>query len=180
MKKHLMFTLLLLLSVGLVAGQTWIHHYPVSDLCPGPYTSMESEACNVIPAIGGGYLLHGYVEFASGDIPAYDRNVFWKLDENGNIIWRRTGDAGSPYDSIISNGVDRYYRLKTSSGFSYLQIFDSELNNLAFYVFYYNNGYHASLYDMQYVDDGLVFAGKVSGQAVVIKTDFQFDIIWLS
>lgn len=31
-----------------------------------------------------------------------------------------------------------------------------------------------------YVDDGLVFAGKVNGQAVVIKTDFQFNVVWQS
>jgi outer membrane protein assembly factor BamB len=33
---------------------------------------------------------------------------------------------------------------------------------------------------MQYVDDGLIFAGKVNGQAVVLKTDFQFNVVWQS
>ena len=69
MKKHLLFTLLLLISIGLLVGQTWIRYYPFGDLCPGPSDNASSEACNVIPAIGGGYLLQGYVEFVYGDIP---------------------------------------------------------------------------------------------------------------
>ena len=95
MKKHLMFTLLLLLSLGLVAGQTWIRYYLFNDLCPGPNNSASSKACNVIPAIGGGYLLQGYVEFANEDVLTYANNVFWKLDENGDIVWRRTGGGTS-------------------------------------------------------------------------------------
>jgi len=180
MKKHLLITSLMLLSVCLLTGQTWIRYYLFDDLCPGPYDSASSEVCNVIPAIGGGYLLQGYVEFVDGDIPAYAANVFWKLDENGDIIWRRTGGAVGGYNSIVSNGVDRYYCSRTGSGSSYLQVFDSEMNMIGHYVFYTVNGFHASLYDMQYVDDGLVFAGKVNGQAVVIKTDFQFNVVWQS
>jgi len=33
---------------------------------------------------------------------------------------------------------------------------------------------------VQNVDDGFVFAGKVNSQAVVNKTDFQFNVIWQS
>ncbi|HRD00636.1 MAG TPA: T9SS type A sorting domain-containing protein [Candidatus Syntrophosphaera thermopropionivorans] len=180
MKKHLFITLLMLLSVGLVAGQTWIRYYLFDDLCPGPYDSGRSEVCNVIPAIGGGYLLQGYVEFVWGDIPAYDANVFWKLDESGDIIWRRTGGAGSPFVSMVTNGIDRYYCLKMNSGVSYLYVFDSEINMMGHYIFPAVNGFSASLYDMQYVDDGLVFAGRIGGQAVVLKTDFQFNVVWQS
>jgi len=165
----------MLLSVGLVAGQTWIRYYLFDDLCPGPYDSGRSEVCNVIPAIGGGYLLQGYVEFAWGDIPAYADNVFWKLDEYGDIIWRRTGGGNFAFNSIVSNGIDRYYCLNTESGYSYLYIFDNELNWLGYF---YN--FDVSLYDMQYVDDGLVFAGRIGNQAVVLKTDFQFNVIWQS
>jgi len=175
MKKHLMFTLLLLLSLGLVAGQTWIRYYLFNDLCPGPNNSASSKACNVIPAIGGGYLLQGYVEFANEDVLTYANNVFWKLDENGDIVWRRTGGGGFVFNSVVSNGIDRYYCLSTQSGYSTLCIFDNELNWLGYY-----HKYNASLYDMQYVDDGLIFAGKVNGQAVVLKTDFQFNVVWQS
>jgi hypothetical protein len=175
MKKHLMFTLLLLLSLGLVAGQTWIRYYLFNDLCPGPNNSASSKACNVIPAIGGGYLLQGYVEFANEDVLTYANNVFWKLDENGDIVWRRTGGGNFAFNSVVSNGIDRYYCLSTQSGYSTLCIFDNELNWLGYY-----HKYNASLYDMQYVDDGLIFAGKVNGQAVVLKTDFQFNVVWQS
>jgi hypothetical protein len=65
MKKHLMFTLLLLLSFGLVAGQTWIRYYLFDDGCPGPHDSASSKVYNVILGIGGGYLLQWYVEFAN-------------------------------------------------------------------------------------------------------------------
>ena len=58
--------------------------------------------------------------------------------------------------------------------------FDSEMNRLEYYIFNSVNNFSAQLYDMQYVEDGLVFAGKVNGQAVVIKTDFQFNVVWQS
>jgi hypothetical protein len=54
------------------------------------------------------------------------------------------------------------------------------MNSIAYYIFPTVNGFSASLYDMQYVDDGLVFAGRIGNQAVVIKTDFQFNVIWQS
>ncbi len=175
MKQYFLFSLLLLMSIGLLTGQTWIRNFNYGGLCPGPYDSSRSEVCNVIPAIGGGYLLQGYVAFAWGDIPAWDSNVFWKLDENGDIIWRRTGGSGGSFNSIVSNGIDRYYCLRTDSGYSTLYIFDNELNWLGYY-----HNYTASLYDMQYVDDGLIFAGRIGNQAVVLKTDFQFNVIWQS
>ena len=118
-------------------------------------------------------MLQGYVEFAWGDIPAYEDNVFWKLDEYGDIVWRRTGRASSAFNSIVSNGVDRYYCLNDH----YLYVYDSEMNSIAYYIFHIVNGFSASLYDMQYVDDGLVFAGRIGNQAVVIKTDFQFNVV---
>jgi len=161
--------------LGLVAGQTWIRYYLFNDLCPGPNNSASSKACNVIPAIGGGYLLQGYVEFANENVLTYANNVFWKLDENGDIVWRRTGGGNFVFNSVVSNGIDRYYCLSTQSGYSTLCIFDNELNWLGYY-----HKYNASLYDMQYVDDGLIFAGKVNGQAVVLKTDFQFNVVWQS
>lgn len=176
MKKHLFITLLMLLSVGLVAGQTWIRYYLFDDLCPGPHDSGRSEVCNVIPAIGGGYLLQGYVEFAWGDIPAYANNVFWKLDEYGEIVWRRTGGGNFAFNSIVSNGIDRYYCIEYDN----MNVFDAEMNSIAHYDFPTVNGFSASLYDMQYVDDGLVFAGRIGSQAVVLKTDFQFNVIWQS
>ena len=176
MKKHLLFSLLILFSIGLLTGQTWIRYYLFDDLCPGPYDSASSEVCNVIPAIDGGYLLQGYVEFAYGDIPAYANNVFWKLDEYGEIVWRRTGGGNFAFNSIVSNGIDRYYCIEYDN----MNVFDAEMNMIGHYVFHTVNGFQAYLYDMQYVDDGLVFAGIIGNQAVVLKTDFQFNVIWQS
>ena len=176
MKKHLLFSLLLLISIGLLTGQTWIRYYLFDDLCPGPYDSASSEVCNVIPAIDGGYLLQGYVEFAYGDIPAYANNVFWKLDEYGEIVWRRTGGGNFAFNSIVSNGIDRYYCIEYDN----MNVFDAEMNMIGHYVFHTVNGFQAYLYDMQYVDDGLIFAGRIGNQAVVLKTDFQFNVIWQS
>jgi hypothetical protein len=175
--KIYLLLVILALSIGLLNSQTWIRGFDFGGLCPGPYDSSDGELCNVIPAIGGGYLLQGYVEFAWGDIPAWDSNVFWKLDENGDVIWRRTGGSIGPFESIISNGIDRYYCLVNSSVDTYLYIFDVEMSVLGYYIFWDTNNFSASLYDMQYVDDGLVFAGKVNGQAVVLKTDFQFNVV---
>ncbi len=172
-----LFILAMLLSVAyLLIGSTWIRNYLFDDLCPGPHDSASSEVCNVIPAIGGGYLLQGYVEFAWGDIPAYANNVFWKLDENGEIVWRRTGGGNFAFNSIVSNGIDRYYCLKNEQ----LYVFDAEMNMVSYYLFYTVNGFSASLYDMQYTNDGLMFAGIVNSQAVVLKTDFQFNVVWQS
>ena len=176
MKKHLLFSLLLLIYIGLLTGQTWIRRFDFGGLCPGPFDSSDGELCNVIPAIGGGYLLQGYVEFAYGDIPAYANNVFWKLDEYGDIVWRRTGGGNFAFNSIVSNGIDRYYCIEYDN----MNVFDAEMNMIGHYVFHTVNGFSASLYDMQYVDDGLIFAGRIGNQAVVLKTDFQFNVIWQS
>jgi hypothetical protein len=174
MKKRILIALLFILLVGVATSQTWIRRYYYGGLCPGPYDSSDAELCNVIPAIGGGYLLQGYVEFAYGDIPAYANNVFWKLDEYGEIVWRRTGGGNFAFNSIVSNGIDRYYCINYEN----MNVFDAEMNMIGHYVFHTVNGYSASLYDMQYVDDGLVFASEVNGQAVLIKTDFQFNVVW--
>jgi len=105
-----------------------MRYYRFDNLCPGPNNSPSSKVCNVIPAIGGGYLLQRYVEFVYGDIPTYANNVFWKLDENGGIVWRKTGGGNFPFNSIVSNGIDRYYCIRTQSGYSTLYIFSDELN----------------------------------------------------
>ncbi len=183
MKKRILVTLLFILLVAVAASQTWIRSVSFSGIYP-PGTASRSERllCNVIPAIGGGYLLQGYLSVTSNDglVELYSGNVFWKYNENGEVIWRRTGGGGTPFKSIVSNGIDRYYCVKTNSGYAYLSVYDSELNSVGFYGFTSVNGYSASLYDMQYVDDGLVFAGQVTGSAVVIKTDFQFNVLWQS
>ena len=110
--KNLLFSLLLL-TLSLLRGQTQIRAYPWIDLSPSPTNSGRAQVCNVIPAIGGGYLLQGYVKFFDDVVATYEDNVFWKLDENGDIIWRRTGGGTFAFNSIVSNGIDRYYTMRT-------------------------------------------------------------------
>ncbi|NLW18167.1 MAG: T9SS type A sorting domain-containing protein [Candidatus Cloacimonetes bacterium] len=176
MKKYC-FALLLVAVIGLLSGQTWIRSYPWIDLSPSPTNSGRAEVCNVIPAIGGGYLLQGYFKFFDEVVATYEDNVFWKLDENGDIIWRRTEGGTFAFNSIASNGIDRYYCLQDGD---YLYVYDAEMNRIGRYYFHAVNGFSAYFYDMQYVDDGLVFAGRIGNQAVVLKTDFQFNVIWQS
>lgn len=182
MKKHLLFSLLLL-SVSLLAGQTWIRYYPWADVCTSTYTSATANVYNVIPALGGGYLLQGHAEFIyeSGEYesPVMMTNIFWKIDENGDVVWRRIYNNLSPYNIIVSNGTDRYYCIDSSQGTSFMDIFDSELNHLAHYSFWDQNSFDLQLNDVVLTDDGLVFAGKnYMGLAVVLKTDYQFNTIW--
>lgn len=190
MKKHLLFSLLLL-SVGLLAGQTWIRYYPWADVCTSTYTSATANVYNVIPALGGGYLLQGHAEFiyVSGEyeVPVMLTNIFWKIDENGDVVWRRIYNNLSPYNIIVSNGIDRYYCIDSSQGTSFMDIFDSELNHLAHYSFWDQNGFDAQLNDAVFVNDGLVFAGMIRNPAntceyvpTVVKTNLQLGISWQS
>ncbi len=178
--KRLLLVALLASCAYLLMGSTWIRSADFTGICPWTYDGSRLELCNIIPAIGGGYLLQGYASYGWIGTPIYDTNVFWKLDENGDLIWRRTGGQSGAFDSIVSNGIDRYYCVQYFYNGSRLFVFDSEMNTLGYYVFPLVNGYSPHIFDMQYVDDGLICAGKVNGQAVVLKTDFQFNLIWQS
>ena len=182
MKKLVLIALLLLLAFSMLAGQTWIRSVSFAGIYPTEATSRSNPLlCNVIPAIGGGYLLQGFISISSvdGEVEVYSGNVFWKFNENGDLIWRRTS-GGYAFDSVVSDGEGLYYCMTYHSGMTRLFMFNEELEPLGYHDFDIVNGYSASLYDMQYAEDGLVFAGKVNGQAVVIKTDFQFNVVWQS
>ncbi|HOV17020.1 MAG TPA: T9SS type A sorting domain-containing protein [Candidatus Cloacimonadota bacterium] len=168
-------------SISILFSQTWIRSYSWEDLCPG-YTSADAKAWNVIPAIGGGYLLQGYVCFlCSIDVPAFEDNVFWKIDENGDVVWRRTGVSFLADNALVSDGSNRYYCLNSHQGSSDLYVYDSELNFINYYGFQNVNGYDCQLNDMLYDNDGLVFAGKSrTGQSIILKTDFQLNLNWQS
>ena len=177
MKRHILF-ILLVLSTYLLSGTTWIRSYPWLDLCTQSYTSAQARAYNVIPAIGGGYLLQGHVEFYNNDSMRLVENVFWKIDENGNLIWRRLGNNMSPHSIVISNDVDRYYCIENEWGTSGLDVYDTDLNWLEGYQFNQVNGFDANLSDAVLTSDGLVFAAKIWTDSVILKTDFEFSLIW--
>ena len=177
MKRHILF-ILLLFSTYLLSGTSWIRSYPWLDVCPYQYDSAQARAYNVIPAIGGGYLLQGHAGFYNTDSYVMERNIFWKIDENGNLIWRRLGYGIGPYSIVLSNDIDRYYCYSTDGMSARMNVFDSEMNLLGDYDLWEVSGVGAFLYDAVLVSDGLVFAAKVGGNAVILKTDFEFSLIW--
>lgn len=172
--------MLFLVAFGLLAGLTWTRHLDCSGLCESHYDYIYNEVGNIIPANGGGYLVQGFIRYNSIEEGTFSprRSVFWKVDEDGNIIWRKTPSGfGKPF-SLVSNGVDRYYLLSEGNQgpWSTLTVFDNELNVLDSYYKEY-----ISLFDMHYLDDGLILSGMTSGfQGIAIKTDFQFNTIWQS
>ena len=178
MKRHILF-ILLLFSTYLLSGTSWIRSYPWLDVCPYQYDSAQARAYNVIPAIGGGYLLQGHVGFYNTDSYVMEKNVFWKIEDNGDMIWRRLGYDSDPYNVVVSNGVDRYYCIATFELYTAMDVFDSQINLLGHYQFNQVNGFNANLSDAVLTSDGLVFAAKVGGNAVILKTDFEFNVIWL-
>ena len=177
MKRHILF-ILLVLSTYLLSGTSWIRSYPWLDVCPYQYDSAQARAYNVIPAIGGGYLLQGHVGFYNTDSYVMEKNVFWKIEDNGDMIWRRLGYDSDPYNVVVSNGVDRYYCIATFELYTAMDVFDSQINLLGHYQFNQVNGFNANLSDAVLTSDGLVFAAKVGGNAVILKTDFEFNLIW--
>jgi hypothetical protein len=155
-------------------GSTWIRSYSVDGASPNGYTNYDAKAYNVIHAIEGGYLLHAYVEYFTYLWEfAESVNVFWKVDENGEVIWRRSA-RWDPYSIIISNGIDRYYCV---AGW-YMDVYDSQINFIGTYNFGTINDYYPVFNDAVITDDGIVFAAQLDGEAVILKTDFEFNLIW--
>ena len=178
MKKYSIL-LLLIMCLSIMSALTWIRSYSIEGVCPYPYSSSNVQAYNVIPAIGGGYLLQGFVEFSDYEFFVFAANVFWKVDESGDIVWRRhSGQQMQAYDIIASNGLDRYYCISSYAHVTRMDVFDNQLNYINTYDFWDINGFPASLYDAVITDDGLVFAGRIGSGAVVLKTDFEFNIVW--
>jgi hypothetical protein len=125
--KVCLLLVILAFTIGLLNCQTWIRSYEWEDLCPGPYTHADAQVCNVIPALGGGYLLQGWAEFVSGDTEVGSNSIFWRIDVNGDVIWRRTGWGRRGTYSLVSNGVDRYYCIRSYQGASWLDVYDVTL-----------------------------------------------------
>jgi hypothetical protein len=181
MKKSLTLLTLIALSLSAVCAQTWIKRLPMDGL--PDWDVNRSKMCNVIAAIGGGYIAQGYKTNSTVDgWDWYDFNILWKLDENGNVLQRTIIDIEEVIVSMVSNGFDRYYCLvqSDSGSLTILIVLDTGLNLLETHYFETVNGYRITLYDMQYADDGLVFVGRIGSQALAIKTDFQFNVIWQS
>lgn len=174
--KKLAILALFIMFLSSLCAQTWIRSYPWADICTAPYSNAQARAYNVIPAIGGGYLLQGHVEFYNNDSMRLVENVFWKIDESGNQVWRRIGSSMTPYSIVVSNGVDRYYCFE--SGWIISDVYDSDLNFLGHYNLWEVSGVGALIYDAVLTNDGFVLAAYVNQSSTLIKTDFEFNLIW--
>ncbi len=173
---------LIVLASSAINAQTWIKQLPMDGL--PHWAHNDTKMCNVIVAIDGGYIAQGYKTNSTEDGWAWhDFNILWKLDEDGNVLQRTMIDIDQVIVSMVSNGVDRYYCLAQGDmgGLTLLIVLDTDLNLLETYYFETVNGYSITLYDMQYADDGLVFAGcGYHSSVIVLKTSFQFNVIWQS
>ncbi len=174
MKKYSIL-LLLIMCLSIMSALTWIRSYSIEGVCPYPYSSSNVQAYNVIPAIGGGYLLQGFVEFSDYEFFVFAANVFWKVDENGDIVWRRSTIQMGAHSIVLSNGLDRYYCI--AGGIMY--VYDSQINLIGSYNFGHINGYYPYFNDAVITDDGIVFAAQLYGEAVILKTDFEFNLVWV-
>ena len=103
------FILVFVIS-NLSAEPTFINSFPYQDLWPEYfYYTYQDGVTNVIPAIGGGFLMTSFIN------PGYEfyeepQTVFFKVSENGVMEWRKQDYAVFGYTyirSIVSNGVDR-------------------------------------------------------------------------
>jgi len=175
MMKKYSILLLLIMCLSIMSALTWIRSYSIEGVCPYPYSSSNVQAYNVIPAIGGGYLLQGFVEFSDYEFFVFAANVFWKVDENGDIVWRRSTIQMGAHSIVLSNGLDRYYCI--AGGIMY--VYDSQINLIGSYNFGHINGYYPYFNDAVITDDGIVFAAQLYGEAVILKTDFEFNLVWV-
>jgi hypothetical protein len=174
--KRLLF-IFLWLSVMLLYGQSWIREYNWWDLYNDDDWTMypNPNVHNVIPAIGGGYLLQARIEFWLSE-----DQLFWVLDDFGNVVHSVHTNSGSSYlRTLTSNGVDRYYSLFYNGiVFEY----DIELNMLSNYDISSINGItgNRSVNELLCLDDGFLLVIKLDSECHIAKTNMNFEIEWIS
>ncbi len=178
MKAKLLFVLLAVLT-GWVYAQTWTRHLAWEDLVPAWEDHPVAEAYNVIPAIGGGYLMQGVLTIHEYD--DYYINVFWKVSNGGEVLWRQ--DFYAPEDRIsclVSNGVDRYYALSPHYHRNILYEYDAQMNPVRSITIdsLFTNGEQIELFTMIGVDGGMVFGGRNIAKPFIVKLDYDLNLLW--
>jgi flagellar hook capping protein FlgD len=170
----------------LEAEPTFINSYPYQDLFPPDYTySWVDGCCNVVPAIGGGFLLNAFL------IPGWEgfiepQSIFWKISEEGELEWRVQDiyNYSTYFRSIVSNEVDRYYAMAGSGGtFGFdgvLYILDENWEIISVHNYEDEDSLNVKINSMQLIDDGLIMAGRPrnANYLLVMKTDFDGNVIW--
>jgi len=178
------FLIIVLSSINLFAEPTFINQYPYEYLWPDHwYYTNEDGTTNVIPAIGGGFIMTSWIN------PGYEfyeepQSVFWKIDETGELEWMKQdyNNFNTYIRSIVSNGVDRYYAIAGAGGTywfgSELFILDENCNIIDTHNYWFADSLDIKINSMQIVEDGLMLAGDKGGGIELIKVDFNGDIIW--
>jgi flagellar hook capping protein FlgD len=188
MSKNMVISLFItfLTITSIKAEPTFINSYPYQDLFPPDYTySWVDGCCNVVPAIGGGFLLNAFL------IPGWEgfiepQSIFWKISEEGELEWRINDiyNYSTYFRSIVSNGVDRYYAMAGSGGtFDFdgvLYILDENWEIISVHNYEDEDSLDVHITSMQLIDDGLIMAGNpyYTDSPLIMKTDFEGNVIW--
>ena len=82
------------LFLNAIYAQTWVVQLPLDGLTENGGSMISTMLCNIIPAIGDGYIVQGNATWSSyDDVIGGEFGIFWKIDENGDTIWRKTSDT---------------------------------------------------------------------------------------
>ncbi|HNX37198.1 MAG TPA: hypothetical protein PKI15_02455, partial [Candidatus Cloacimonadota bacterium] len=178
--KGKLLLLWLVLVTSCVFGQTWVRHLEWEDLVPAWEHNPGANAYNVIPAVDGGYIMHGVVTIHNY-VDEYT-NVFWKVTESGEVVWRNDQPTfdNTPMTCLVSNGINKYYGLSSEYHRNILYTYDAQLNpiNSIMIDSLLTNGEQIKLLAMIDVDDGLIFGGHNRLKSFIIKLNYDYNLQW--
>ncbi len=188
MHKNIIISVIIIVItvISLKAEPTFFNSYPYRDLFEDYFAySYRDGSCNVIPAIGGGFLLNAFVT------PGYEfysepQSMFWKISEEGEMEWRVQDSYtfGTYFGSIVSNGVDRYYAMPGhGGGYSFtgiLYVLDEYCNVISTHNYWEEDSLRIEISSMLILNDGLIMVGMSTNNPSpsLMKTDFDGNIIW--
>jgi len=186
--KFQLFLIVFISNICLIhSDPTFINSYPYQGDWPDHwYYTYDTGVCNVIPAIGGGFLIEAFVN------PGYEfeeepQSIFIKVSDDGELEWWKQDFSifGLTYiRSIVSNGIDRYYAISGPGGHLSLSgrlfILDEFCNVVSEYNYWEEDSLRIKINSMEILDDGLIMAGYID-QGVplsgiyIMKTDFNIS-----
>jgi hypothetical protein len=168
LKLILLFVLNVLFCEICLCSPTFVNSYPFEDLWPPIFEYSQSDGCeNVIPAIGGGYLLEA---FLSPGIDFYmePQVMFFKISEDGELEWRKQDYdqfEGIRISSMASNGVDRYYASQSAGTYTSCEdeilVLDEECNIIESFSYGFFYPYDLKIKAITLTDAGILCAGEM-------------------
>ncbi len=152
----------------LFSSPTFVNTYPYADLWPNFSEYSHSDGCeNVIPAIGGGYLLEA---FLSPGIDFYmePQVMFFKISEDGELEWRKQDYdqfEGIRISAMASNGVDRYYASQSVGTYTTCQaeilVLDEQCNIVDNFSYGFFFPYEIRIKAITLTSEGILCVGKM-------------------